>query len=93
MDLEQRIEALEQQFTTLTAKQIATEAALCTLANFIKRDPLLTEHVLQMACDLEADAMQQDGSAPALLPAFLEAIASWNDRLQASANTLQGTAG
>ncbi len=89
MEPEEELAELKRQFALLTAKQMATECVLSTALCFIRRDPLMMEVVLQMAVDREAVAMQQDGSAAVLLPAFLVEIDEWHERLHHSENTLQ----
>lgn len=87
--LETELTALKEQFTAVTAKQMATEQVVGMLLCFIEMNPLLAEVVLQKAADLEADAMQQDENTAELLPAFLAEIDSWHEKLLASENTLQ----
>lgn len=86
MDSNQELDDLKQAFARMTAKQMATECMISTLIAFIELPPLLAEVVLQKAADAEADAMQQDGSADALLPAFLEEIGGWQSKLSAAEN-------
>lgn len=81
MDSNQELDDLKQAFDRMTAKQIAAECMISTLLAFIELPPLLAEVVLQKTADAEADAMQQDGSAAALLPAFLVEIDAWQSKL------------
>lgn len=88
MDSNQELDDLKQAFARMTAKQMATECMISTLIAFIELPPL-AEVVLQKAADAEADAMRQDGSADALLPAFLEEIGGWQSKL-ADAGCMRG---
>lgn len=89
MDNNRELDDLKQAFFRMTAKQMATECVISTLMAFIELPPLLSEVVLQKAADAEADAMRQDGSADALLPAFLEEIDAWQSKL-ADAGCMRG---
>lgn len=81
MNRDKELIELKSAYTTLVAKQAATESMLGVLMAFIKVRPLVAEVALQKAADQEVDAMQQDGSASELLPAFLAEIDAWQAKL------------
>lgn len=82
MNLEERVEALEAQITTMTAKQFANEIVLRTMLAFTTTPFLALEVALQQASDLAADAMPPDENNHGLREAFLKETDFWIDQLR-----------
>lgn len=87
MNLEERMARLEAHQASLLAKQMANELVLRVLMSFTTTPALVLETALQRGADREAFAMQQDGSAHELLPAFQQEIEQWLDALQDPTST------